>query len=216
MRGGRQGWRPRVPMEARSSTSRAVADNRNSLKWLSLSGFGYLYVPNSTSKEHPRISHSAYFNLGCPTTIIDSTRRQRYDGAEIFSTYLISQIFQSNGWTPKRRPWARAGARSSRQLPSLDLPARRRYPSTAVQNRQRGHARSTSDDAPQKSLQTGAKPTVGRKTDRRSANRRPWTRTWARSSRQLPSLDLPGGGIRRRRSTTDEQPRQPPSTVISS
>ncbi|EJK60265.1 hypothetical protein THAOC_19411, partial [Thalassiosira oceanica] len=48
---------------------------------------------------------------------------------------------------------------------TIPLPARRPYPPTAIQNRQRGHARSTSDDAPQNSLQTGAKPAVRRPTD---------------------------------------------------
>ena len=51
---------------------------------------------------------------------------------------------------------------------------------------------------------------------RTSTNRRPWARIRARSSRQLPSLDLCGDGTRRRRSATDEYPRQPLSTVISS
>ncbi|EJK75871.1 hypothetical protein THAOC_02388 [Thalassiosira oceanica] len=43
--------------------------------------------------------------------------------------------------------------------------------------------------------------------------RRPWARAGARSSRQLPSLDLPGGGIRRRRSRTDNEatPGRPPT-----
>ncbi|EJK54345.1 hypothetical protein THAOC_26036 [Thalassiosira oceanica] len=63
------------------------------------------------------------------------------------------------------------GLRPGRDPPGnyhpLTLTSRRRYPPTAIQNRQRGHARLTSDDAPQnqKSLQTGAKPTVGRPTD---------------------------------------------------